>query len=184
MTNQMNGRLHHGRHLRPGPTAGDSRDRSKLRPHWRWSQLRIGQTARDAFGFLRPVPANADKPIALALQGGGSHGAFTWGVLDRLLEEDALAFTAVSGASACTWWLASEHALLTAGHCTGSLSTTWIVAPASRSEDLRPVRRRFTSFVEAKITGVKIVGPGRTLLRKRLRHGRLLNTPWPTRRSA
>ncbi len=27
-------------------------------------------------------------PIDLALQGGGSHGAFTWGVLDRLLEED------------------------------------------------------------------------------------------------
>jgi NTE family protein len=26
--------------------------------------------------------------IDLALQGGGSHGAFTWGVLDRLLEED------------------------------------------------------------------------------------------------
>jgi len=26
-------------------------------------------------------------PIDLALQGGGSHGAFTWGVLDRLLEE-------------------------------------------------------------------------------------------------
>lgn len=28
------------------------------------------------------------KPITLALQGGGMHGAFTWGVLDRLLEED------------------------------------------------------------------------------------------------
>lgn len=40
------------------------------------------------------------KPVSLALQGGGSHGAFTWGVLDRLLEEDALAITAISGASA------------------------------------------------------------------------------------
>jgi NTE family protein len=29
-------------------------------------------------------------PIDLALQGGGSHGAFTWGVLDRLLEEERL----------------------------------------------------------------------------------------------
>jgi hypothetical protein len=28
------------------------------------------------------------KRINLALQGGGAHGAFTWGVLDRLLEED------------------------------------------------------------------------------------------------
>jgi len=27
------------------------------------------------------------KPINLALQGGGAHGAFTWGVLDRLLED-------------------------------------------------------------------------------------------------
>ena len=31
------------------------------------------------------------KVVNLALQGGGSHGAFTWGVLDRLLEEDQLA---------------------------------------------------------------------------------------------
>ncbi len=37
-------------------------------------------------------------PLALALQGGGALGAFTWGVLDRLLEEKT-AFTAVSGAS-------------------------------------------------------------------------------------
>src|ERR1700750_3086192 len=41
--------------------------------------------------------------IALALQGGGSHGAFTWGVLDRLLLEVAagrLRISAVSGTSA------------------------------------------------------------------------------------
>jgi NTE family protein len=41
--------------------------------------------------------------VALALQGGGSHGAFTWGVLDRLLIEvaaDRLRFAAVSGTSA------------------------------------------------------------------------------------
>ena len=40
------------------------------------------------------------KPISLALQGGGSHGAFTWGVLDRLLEEESLAFDGFSGTSA------------------------------------------------------------------------------------
>jgi NTE family protein len=35
----------------------------------------------------RPVPDRpADHRVALALQGGGAHGAFTWGVLDRLLE--------------------------------------------------------------------------------------------------
>jgi len=38
--------------------------------------------------------------IDLALQGGGSHGAFTWGVLDRLLEEDWIQIEAVSGTSA------------------------------------------------------------------------------------
>jgi NTE family protein len=40
------------------------------------------------------------KRISLALQGGGSHGAFTWGVLDRLLEERRIAFDGISGASA------------------------------------------------------------------------------------
>ncbi|MEM7192738.1 MAG: patatin-like phospholipase family protein [Pseudomonadota bacterium] len=42
----------------------------------------------------------APKAINLALQGGGAHGAFTWGVLNRLLREDRIAITAVSGASA------------------------------------------------------------------------------------
>jgi NTE family protein len=38
--------------------------------------------------------------IDLALQGGGSHGAFTWGVLDRLMEEPWLRIEAISGTSA------------------------------------------------------------------------------------
>jgi NTE family protein len=40
------------------------------------------------------------KPVALALQGGGMHGAFTWGVLDRLLEDGRLAIEGVSATSA------------------------------------------------------------------------------------
>jgi NTE family protein len=40
------------------------------------------------------------KPITLALQGGGSHGAMTWGVLDRILEDERLTIRAVSGTSA------------------------------------------------------------------------------------
>jgi NTE family protein len=40
------------------------------------------------------------KTINLALQGGGAHGAFTWGVLDRLLEDDRLEIEAISGTSA------------------------------------------------------------------------------------
>jgi NTE family protein len=40
------------------------------------------------------------RVLSLALQGGGSFGAFTWGVLDRLLESDGVAFDAISGTSA------------------------------------------------------------------------------------
>jgi len=39
-------------------------------------------------------------PINLALQGGGSHGAFTWGVLDTLLEDGRVGFEGISGTSA------------------------------------------------------------------------------------
>jgi len=40
------------------------------------------------------------KKVALALQGGGSHGAFTWGVLDRLLEDETIDIIGVTGTSA------------------------------------------------------------------------------------
>jgi len=44
--------------------------------------------------------ARRQRLLSLALQGGGSFGAFTWGVLDRLLEEETIAFDALSGTSA------------------------------------------------------------------------------------
>ncbi len=40
------------------------------------------------------------KHVGVALQGGGAHGAFTWGVLDRLLEEESLVADAMCGTSA------------------------------------------------------------------------------------
>ncbi|SFS10573.1 patatin-like phospholipase family protein [Yoonia litorea] len=40
------------------------------------------------------------KQINLALQGGGAHGAFTWGVLERLLQDEDISFAAISGTSA------------------------------------------------------------------------------------
>jgi NTE family protein len=48
-----------------------------------------------------PVQPRSWPPrrLSLALQGGGSFGAFTWGVLDRLLEESGCEFDAISGAS-------------------------------------------------------------------------------------
>jgi NTE family protein len=45
------------------------------------------------------VPESA-RPVNLALQGGGAHGAFTWGVLDWLLEDDRVVIEAISGTSA------------------------------------------------------------------------------------
>jgi len=53
--------------------------------------------------------------IDLALQGGGSHGAFTWGVLDRLLEEPWLRIEAISGTSAG----AMNAAILVSGYIKG-----------------------------------------------------------------
>ena len=40
------------------------------------------------------------RKVALALQGGGSHGAFTWGVLDRLLDDATIDIIGVTGTSA------------------------------------------------------------------------------------
>jgi NTE family protein len=48
----------------------------------------------------KPEPEPATKGVNLALQGGGAHGAFTWGVVDRLLEDGRLSFDAISGTSA------------------------------------------------------------------------------------
>ena len=47
-----------------------------------------------------PPPAPKTKRINLALQGGGAYGAFTWGVLDHLLEDGRLEIEGITGASA------------------------------------------------------------------------------------
>ena len=47
-----------------------------------------------------PTCKGKAKKLNLALQGGGAHGAFTWGVLDRLLEEEDVEIHALSGTSA------------------------------------------------------------------------------------
>ncbi len=56
----------------------------------------ISAAAADA----EPVKIASQKVVNLALQGGGSHGAFTWGVLDRLLEDERVSFEGISGTSA------------------------------------------------------------------------------------
>src|SRR4029077_8834372 len=71
-------------------------------------------------GTIMPAQLDASRKtvlIDLALQGGGSHGAFTWGVLDRLLEESWLRIEAISGTSAG----AMEAALLVLGSIKGGV---------------------------------------------------------------
>ncbi|MFC3124995.1 patatin-like phospholipase family protein [Pseudoroseomonas globiformis] len=61
------------------------------------------------------MPKSSPLPVDLALQGGGAHGAFTWGVLDRILEEDRLVIDGISGTSAG----AMNAAVLVSAHARG-----------------------------------------------------------------
>src|ERR1700750_502477 len=65
-------------------------------------------------------PRGSDNPlpIDLALQGGGSHGAFTWGVIERLIGEPSLHVESVSGTSAG----AMNAVVLAYGHAVGGPS--------------------------------------------------------------
>ncbi len=56
--------------------------------------------SRNASGRVRANGGRKPLIVDLALQGGGAHGAFTWGVLDRILEEEWLTIDAISGTSA------------------------------------------------------------------------------------
>ncbi len=80
--------------------------------------------------------------IDLALQGGGAHGAFTWGVLDRLLDEPRLRIDGISGTSAG----AMNAAVLVGGYAHGgakgakeALETFW--ERVSRAAMYSPFRR-------------------------------------------
>ena len=58
------------------------------------------QEAIEPVGTIAVSVIQEPKTLNLALQGGGAHGAFTWGVLDRLLDEDHLSFEGVVATSA------------------------------------------------------------------------------------
>ena len=62
---------------------------------------------------------SADEPVLidLALQGGGSHGAFTWGVLDRAIQEPRLRLEGISGTSAG----AMNAAVMASGFASGGV---------------------------------------------------------------
>ena len=86
--------------------------------------------------------AQAVKPVSLALQGGGAHGAFTWGVLDRLCEEPRISIEGISATSAG----AMNGAVFASGLAKGgregartALEAYWKrVARAGESSPLRP----------------------------------------------
>ncbi len=66
------------------------------------------------------------KRINLALQGGGAHGAFTWGVLDRLLEDPEIEIAAMSGTSAGALNGAAVKAGLTCDRDAARENLTWL----------------------------------------------------------
>lgn len=82
------------------------------------------------------------RVVNLALQGGGSHGAFTWGVLDRLLEEPGLRFEGVTGTSAGAMnaaCLASGLARGGAGEARATLARFWTgLGERTRLSPLQP----------------------------------------------
>jgi NTE family protein len=80
--------------------------------------------------------------VDLALQGGGSHGAFTWGVLDRLIDEPWLRIEAISGTSAGAMNAAVVADGWTQGGAEGAraaLDTYW--RRVSRAAALSPLQR-------------------------------------------
>ena len=92
-------------------------------------------------------------PIDLALQGGGAHGAFTWGVLDRLLEEPWLPIEGISGTSAG----AMNAAVLACGHAAGgaegareSLEKFW--RGVSDAAQFSPFRRGWMEMISGRWT--------------------------------
>src|SRR5215212_7808245 len=82
---------------------------------------RSSRSARSMPATMSKQPANLDRApveVDLALQGGGAHGAFTWGVLDRLLEQPWLRIVGISGTSAG----AMNAAVMVSAHAAGGAS--------------------------------------------------------------
>ena len=94
-------------------------------------------------------PKSGAKRINLALQGGGAHGAFTWGVLDYLLEDGRLEFSGVSGASA------------------GAVNAVMLADGLARGGP-EEARKRLAEFWRAASIGGSLPGPQRAVLDRML----------------
>jgi NTE family protein len=87
------------------------------------------------------------KVINLALQGGGAHGALTWGVLDRLLEEERLSFEGITATSAGAMNAAVlKHGLMLGGRAQAkaALESFWMEV-ARRGSLSNPVSTWFSA---------------------------------------
>ncbi|MFN3869302.1 MAG: patatin-like phospholipase family protein [Hyphomicrobiaceae bacterium] len=102
--------------------------------------------------------------LNLALQGGGAHGAFTWGVLDRLLEDDTIAIGWVSATSAG----AVNAVALAAGLAEGG-------RPAAKAK----LREVWTAVVEAGVNDLMRLNPFLySLTRSAMSHMTTLMSPY------
>jgi NTE family protein len=80
------------------------------------------------------------KRINLALQGGGAHGAFTWGVLDRILQEEDIEIAAISGTSAGALNAAALKAGMISGGRDGARANLdWLWSRVGLQQDARMV---------------------------------------------
>ena len=88
--------------------------------------------------------------INLALQGGGAHGAFTWGVLDRLLEESRIEIAGISGTSAGALnGAALKAGLVAGGRDAARENLDWLWGEVGKIADLRFPRWVFAGVPEA-----------------------------------
>ena len=95
----------------------------------------------------KPTPQRQGvKTVNLALQGGGSHGAYTWGVLDALAEDTRIEISAISGASAGTM----NAVVFASGMCEGGreaarekLESFWLSVSSEGS--LAPFERKWVN---------------------------------------
>jgi NTE family protein len=107
------------------------------------------------------APATRHRHLNLALQGGGAHGAFTWGVLDRLLERSDLEFEGLSASSAgainavvlADGWLKGERAgareaLAAFWSAVGKLLPPGVVHGGGESVELSAASKLLASWAE------------------------------------
>ena len=97
---------------------------------------RAGRKPSTPRGLAGP---KAKKTISLALQGGGAHGAFTWGVLDRLLEDDRIEIEGICGTSSGAFnAVAVAHGMTEGGALGARRTPRSLLAPCGRSGSVQP----------------------------------------------